>query len=153
MERSSCEYTTRKKEDSMPNRDAPRPVREIADRLAEPTPMRRGSLSVRYIKCNKPGCACADDPEARHGPYTSVVRTIDGRTWSRRVTAAQAEVLRQQIEAGQQFRKDVEAYWEACEQWADSELDPADAIAEEATKKGASEKPSKRKSSRRLKGL
>lgn len=147
----SCEYSTRKMEDSMPNYDAPRPVREIADRLAEPTPMRRGSLSVRYIKCNKPGCACADDPEARHGPYTSVVRTIGGKTQSRRVPAAQTEVLRQQIEAGQQFRKDVEAYWDACEQWADSELDSAESISKETAKKGASKKPSKRRSSRRSK--
>ena len=91
----------------MPNDDVPPPVREIAGRFAQPEPMRRGSLSVRYVKCNKPGCACAVDPEARHGPYTSVVRTIGGRTRSRLVPAAQADVLRQQIEAGQHFRKDV----------------------------------------------
>ena len=136
----------------MPKDDMPPPVREIAGRLAEPTPMRRGSLSVRYVKCNKPGCACADDPEARHGPYTSVVRTIGGQTRSRRVAAAQTDVLRQQIEAGQHFRKEVEAYWQACEQWADAELDSAEAISQEVAKKGASKKPSKRKSSRRSKG-
>jgi len=136
----------------MPNEDTPLPVREIADRLAEPKPMRRGSLSVRYVKCNKSGCACADDPEVRHGPYTSVVRTIGGKTWSRRVPAAQADVLRQQIETGQRFRKEVEAYWQACEQWADAELDSAtEATSQELAKKGASKKPSKRKSSRRSK--
>ncbi len=136
----------------MPNNDTPLPVREIAGRLAEPTPMRRGSLSVRYVKCNKPGCACADDPEARHGPYTSVVRTIGGQTRSRRVPADQTDVLRQQIEAGQRFRKEVEAYWQACEQWADAELDSAEAGSQEVEKKGASKRPSKRKSSRRSKG-
>ena len=136
----------------MPNKDAPLPVREIANRLAKPTPMRRGSLSVRYVKCNKPGCACADDPEARHGPYTSVVRTVDGLTRSRRVPAAQTDVLQQQIEAGQRFRKEVEAYWQACEQWADEELDHFEAISQEIAKKGASKKSSKRRSSRRSKG-
>lgn len=136
----------------MSNTDVPLTVREIASRLAEPTPMRRGSLSVRYVKCNKPGCACADDPEARHGPYTSVVRTVGRQTRSRRVPADQTDLLRQQIEAGQRFRKDVEAYWQACEEWADSELDTATATSEEVEKRGASKKPSKRKSSRRSKG-
>ena len=136
----------------MPNKDAPLPVREIANRLAKPTPMRRGSLSVRYVKCNKPGCACADDPEARHGPYTSVVRTVDGLTRSRRVPAAQTDVLQQQIEAGHRFRKEVEADRQACDQWADEELDHFEAISQEIAKKGASKKSSKRRSSRRSKG-
>ena len=39
------------------------------------------------------------------------------------VPAAQADVLRRQLEAGQHFRKDVEAYWEACDQWADAEIE------------------------------
>lgn len=136
----------------MPNDDLPPPVRKIASRLAEPKPMRRGSLSVRHVKCNKPGCPCADDAKARHGPYTSVVRTIGGRTRSRRVPAAQTDMLRQQIEAGQHFRKEVEAYWQACEQWADAELDSAEATSQEVAKKGVSKKPSTRKSSRRSKG-
>ena len=136
----------------MPNNDVPPPVREIASRLAEPRPMRRGSLSVRYVRCNKPGCPCAEDPKARHGPYTSVVRTIGGRTQSRLVQAAQAGVVRQQSEAGQHFRKDVEAYWRACEQWADAELDSAEANSQEVAKKGGSKRPSTRTSSRRSKG-
>ena len=99
----------------MPDPNVPAPVQALARRLAEPKPMRRGSLSVRYVKCNKPGCACADDPDARHGPYTSVVRTVAGKTRSRLVPAAKADLLRQQVEAGQGFRKHVEAYWRACE--------------------------------------
>ena len=44
----------------MPNLiDIPAQVREWARRLATPKPMRRGSLSVRSLRCNKPGCACA----------------------------------------------------------------------------------------------
>jgi hypothetical protein len=135
----------------MPNNDLPSIVREIASRLAKPKPMRRGSLSVRYVKCGKPGCSCAVDSEGRHGPYTSVVRTVGGRTQSRRVPAEQTEVLRQQIETGRHFRKEVEAYWKACEQWADSELVPTEASSEEVAKKGASKKPSTRKSSPRSK--
>ena len=127
--------------------DAPEIVHKLAVNLSQPKPMRRGSLSVRYLKCNKPGCACANDPQARHGPYTSVVRTVGGRSQSRAVPVAQADVLRQQVEAGQQFRKHVEAYWEACEQWADAELQAPQATSKQATKKGGSKKRSTSKSS------
>jgi len=117
-------------------------VHKLAVSLWQPKPMRRGSLSVRYLKCNKPGCACANDAGARHGPYTSVVRTVGGRSQSRAVPVAQADVLRRQVEAGQQFRKQVEAYWEACEQWADAELQAPQATSNEAVKKGGSKKRS-----------
>ncbi len=39
-----------------------------------PKPMRRGALSERYVKCSKKGCACAESPDARHGPYYSLTR-------------------------------------------------------------------------------
>jgi len=127
--------------------DAPEIVYKLAVNLSQAKPMRRGSLSVRYLKCNKPGCACANDPQARHGPYTSVVRTVSGKSRSRAVPVAQADVLRQQVEAGQQFRKHVDAYWEACEQWADAQLEAPQASSKEAAKKGGSKKRSTSKSS------
>jgi Family of unknown function (DUF6788) len=131
--------------------DAPEIVQKLAVNLSQPKPMRRGSLSVRYLKCNKPGCACGNDPQARHGPYTSVVRTVGGRSQSRAVPVAQAELLRQQVEAGQQFRKHVEAYWEACEQWADAQLQGPQATSKQAAKRGGSKKRSTSKSSVKLK--
>lgn len=136
----------------MPDTDIPARVQELARQLAEPKPMRRGSLSVRYVKCNKPGCACADHPDSRHGPYTSVVRTVAGKSRSRLVPSTKADMLRKQVEAGQQFRRNLEAYWEACEQWADAQLEMPEAASDtEAAKKGASGKRSTRKSSLRSK--
>jgi len=129
----------------------PLPVRTLAAQLAAPTPMRRGSLSERYVKCSKPGCACAERPTARHGPYYSLTRTVGGRTQSRFVPAAQTARVRQQIAAGQQFRRHVDALWDACEQWADAQLDTPEATAQEAAKKGAAKKPSTRRSSPRSK--
>ena len=105
-------------------------------------------LSVRFIKCNKPGCRCAEDPKARHGPYTSVVRTVDKRSRSRLVSAEHTEILRAQLEAGQQFRQDVERYWQVCEDWADVELNAGTPTAE-AEKKRGSKRPLPRKSSRK----
>ncbi len=138
----------------MPERtDLPTAVREQLAALAQPRPMRRGTLAERYLRCNKPGCACGTRAEARHGPYYSVVRVVAGKTRSRHVPAAQASLLRQQVEAGQRFRQRVEHYWQACEQWADAELDAAQAAREpKGAKKGASKKPWRRKSSPRSKG-
>jgi hypothetical protein len=124
--------------------DVPTPVRALAAQVAEPRPMRRGSLSERYVKCSKPGCACAGRPTARHGPYYSLTRTVGGRTQSRRVPAAQTGLVRQQIAAGQQFRRHVDAFWDACERWADAQLE-----APAAAEKGGSRRPSRRKSSPR----
>ena len=129
--------------------DVPTPVRTLAAQVAEPTPMRRGSLSERYVKCSKPGCACAERPTARHGPYFSLTRTVGGRTQSRFVPAAQAARVRQQIAAGQQFRRHVDAFWVACERWADAQLDAPAAAAPAAAKKGASKRPSRPTSSPR----
>lgn len=129
--------------------EIPARVRDLALQFAEPKPMRRGSLSERYVKCSKPGCACVDDPKARHGPYFSLTRGVRGRTRSRFVSQAQAELVRHQVEAGQRFRRQVEAFWEACEQWADAQLEgPA---ASQAAQKRGSKRPWGAKSSKRLK--
>lgn len=115
--------------------------------LAEPRPMRRGSLSERYMKCGKRACSCCEKAEARHGPYFSLTRAVGGKTSSRYLTAQQAEIARQQIEAGQEFRTQVEDYWQACEAWAESGLEAAgvDAHKAEEEKKG-SKRTSKRRS-------
>lgn len=119
-------------------------VRELAIQLAAPAPMRRGSLAERYVKCSKPGCRCAEDPAARHGPYYSLTRGVAGRTQSRWVSPEQTALVRQQLEAGQQFRAQIEAYWAACERWADAEL-AAPAAAPAAGQKGGSARPSRRR--------
>ena len=131
--------------------DVPAAVRDLATRLAEPRPMRRGSLSERSMKCGQAGCRCQHDPQARHGPYLSLTRVEAGKTKSRYVGAAQVALAREQVEAGKQFRAHVEAYWRACEQWADAQLDAPEMAAQEAAKKGASKTPSRRRSSPRSK--
>ena len=100
----------------------PTRVRALAERLAQPRPMRRGSLSERYVKCSKAGCACSQDPQARHGPYYSLTRKVGGQTRSQWVPVDQAERIREQIAAGQEFRQQVAAVWVACEQWAQEEV-------------------------------
>ena len=135
----------------MSNPVVPEKVSDLASQLAEPRPMRRGSVSERYVKCNKSGCACADDTDARHGPYYSVSRVVKGRTRSRWLNAEQAKQVREQVATGQKFRELVEAYWQACEQWGDAQLEDSEAASQEAGKKRASKRRSKSRPSPRSK--
>ena len=88
----------------------PEPVRKAVEKLAQPTPMRRGSLGQRFLRCGRPNCRCATHEDARHGPYFNLTRTVGGRTRSRRLSAQQAERARLQVAAGREFRQQVEAY-------------------------------------------
>ena len=124
-------------------------IRQLAAELADPQPMRRGSLSERMIKCSKPSCACAQDPKARHGPYYSLTQAVGGKTRSRFLTVEQAEVVQQQIDAGREFRGRVDAFREACEQWADTQLEEVLTSLEEDKKN--SNRISKPKSHRKSK--
>jgi hypothetical protein len=103
--------------------EVPEAVSLLAEQLSRPRPLRRGSLGERHLKCGKPNCACATNEQARHGPYFSLTRVVGGRTRSRRLTAHQAERVRQQLAAGQEFRRQLEAYWQASETWAEAELE------------------------------
>jgi len=136
---------------SMPDSSNPSAARDLAARLAQPKPMRRGSVSERFVKCSKPGCPCASDPNARHGPYFSLTRAVQGRTQSRLLTRSQADAARRQIEAGHQFRQQVDAYWKLCEQWADADLDQTPAASTEAAKKRGSRRASKPRSLKKSK--
>lgn len=136
----------------MPNSPiVPSAVRQLAAQISAPKPMRRGSLSERYVKCSKPGCPCAEQPQARHGPYYSLTRAVAGRTQSRFLSAEQAAIVRRQVAAGRQFRQQVDAYWGACERWADGQLEAPEGAAQEAAEKGGSGRPSRRRSSARSK--
>jgi len=136
----------------MANHPIPDRIRQLASDLAQPQPMRRGSVSRRTIKCGKPGCACAHDPKARHGPYYSLTQAVGGKTRSRFLTAEQVAVVQQQIATGRQFREQVDTYYEVCEQWADAQLEaPPDASSGKAEKGGSkriSKSASRRKSKR-----
>jgi len=113
--------------------------------------MRRGSVSERTIRCGKPGCACAQDPKARHGPYHSLTQAVGGKTRSRFLTAEQAAIAQEQVAAGREFRQHLEDYWEACEHWADTRLELAPRASSGEAEKGGSRRTSKTTSSRKSK--
>lgn len=114
----------------------PSRITQLAAAFSHLEPMRRGSLCERRMKCGQGACACQHDPKAAHGPYFLLTQKVEGKTRSRYVSPEQAPVVRRQIESGRQFRERVEAYWKACERWADEQLEAIPASAEEAEKKG-----------------
>jgi len=40
----------------------------------------KGTVLKRMMKCGKAGCACAADPEKRHGPYFELTYKANGKT-------------------------------------------------------------------------
>ncbi len=116
----------------------------VAAQFADPTPMRRGSLTERRVKCSRPGCPRRQSRDARHGPYFSWTRTVAGTTHTRLIPAAQVETVRRQIAAGREFRDATELYWAACEHLADT------ALAQEVTAAAGREKGGSARRSRRI---
>ena len=111
-----------------------------------PFPARRGSVSERFVKCGKSGCACAHDSKARHGPYFSFTHAVKGRTKSRFLSAEEATVVRRQIERGKELRDEVDIVWKRCEEAADRELKDLRAASQENAEKKGSEPRFKRSS-------
>lgn len=115
----------------------------VATQFAAPTPMRRGSVTERFVKCSRPGCPCRQSRAARHGPYVSWTRTVAGTTQTRLIPAAQVETVRRQIAAGREFRDATDLYWAACEHLADTEL-AQEVTADAEREKGGSVRRSRR---------
>jgi len=91
-------------------------IAKLREALGEIELLCSGSLSERMMKCGKPGCRCATDPSARHGPYYEWGRMRAGKLVHRYVTAEQAKTLREAIDNHRLVKKLLRA-WEI-----DSEL-------------------------------
>ena len=57
-----------------------------------------GTLHSRTKVCGRPNCRCADDPNARHGPYHEWSRRTGGRLVHRVITAQQAKLIARAIQ-------------------------------------------------------
>ena len=70
---------------------------QLAAELATVGFISPGSVVSRYTSCGKPGCRCRADPPQRHGPYYQWSRAAAGKTVSRRLNEAEAELYRSWI--------------------------------------------------------
>lgn len=83
-----------------------------------------GTLSERLMKCGKPNCRCANDPEARHGPYYEWAHMRGGQPTHRYVTPQQALTLRRAIENYRRVKKLLREWEDNTERLIDAEQPP-----------------------------
>ena len=80
-----------------PHDTANQRIRRIQEQIRAMDYVSSGSLVTRTKVCGKPGCRCASDPEARHGPYYEWGYMKDGRQVHRMLSAEQATILKKAI--------------------------------------------------------
>lgn len=124
---------------------------ELKARMAEVADLRPGSLVERYRRCGKGGCHCAGKGAAGHGPSWSLTREVGGKTVTCIIPAGAVAETREQIAEHRRFRALVRELVETSEQLCDAKLEAGEVTSDEAAKKGASKKPSMRKSRPRSK--
>ena len=80
-----------------------------------------GTLHMRMKVCGKPGCRCAQDPQARHGPYYEWGHMSGGKLVHRMVTPAQAELLQHAIDNHRRAKQLMREWEEQTERLIDLE--------------------------------
>jgi hypothetical protein len=80
----------------------------LQEQLAKVGYISTGSITTVYRKCGKPYCYCAKDKNALHGPYNVWTRKVKGKTVTRNLTDAQAELCRECIQNLRRLRGIVE---------------------------------------------
>lgn len=85
--------------------DYKREHRQLAQRLSQVGFLWQGSVTRRFITCGNPTCACQKDPDARHGPYTYWTTKRAGKTISRKLPPAEAELLSEWVENRRELKE------------------------------------------------
>lgn len=71
--------------------------RQLTARLGQLGYIWHGTVLRRRLTCGKPGCACKQDPDARHGPYAYWTTKVGGKTVSRLLTSPEASLYEEWI--------------------------------------------------------
>jgi len=81
-----------------------------------------GTLLQRMKVCGKPGCRCAQDPDARHGPYYEWGHMKAGKLVHRTLSPEQAAILRLAIANYRKAKKLLRAWEDETERLIDTEV-------------------------------
>jgi len=79
--------------------------RELAQQLAEIGLISSGTVTRRYTYCATPRCKCKGDPPQPHGPYYQWTRKVNGKTVTRRLSAAEAKLYKEWIDNDRKMRR------------------------------------------------
>ena len=96
-------------------------IDRIRQALGEIDILCSGTLLRRMKVCGKPGCRCAHDPQARHGPYYEWGHMKGGVLVHRSLTPQQAEILQLAIDNHRKAKKLMRAWEEETERLIDLE--------------------------------
>lgn len=107
---------------------------ELAAELATIGFISPGSVVSRYTSCGKPGCRCQADPPQRHGPYYQWSRAVAGKTVSRRLNQAEAELYRSWIDNRRRLEQIIAQMEQTSEAASDLLLRQAGASSPQPTK-------------------
>lgn len=81
-----------------------RRYRELAAQVADVGYIAAGSITSRYTRCGTPNCRCHADPPQMHGPYWQWSAKADGKTVTRRLSQAEADLYQEWIANDRQLR-------------------------------------------------
>ena len=110
--------------------------------------LRPGTLVERFRKCGKPTCHCAREGDPGHGPVWTLVFRVRGKSKTRVIPPEAVERTRAQMAEYQRLRALTAELIEVSEGLCHARL-AAGRDADEAAKKGASRRPSRRNSAPR----
>jgi hypothetical protein len=85
-----------------------RRYRELAAQLAQIGFISSGSVTRRYTRCGTSGCKCHADPPQPHGPYYQWTAKVNGKTLTRRLSAAEAKLYEEWIDNDRRMRRLIE---------------------------------------------
>lgn len=80
-------------------------IAKIREELSKIEYLCSGTLLERTKMCGRPGCACAKDPTARHGPYIEWGHMVGGKLVHRQISAQQALSIRVAIDNFRMVKK------------------------------------------------
>lgn len=103
-------------------RNARERIARIRQTLAGIEYLYSGTLLERMKLCGRPGCACARDPAARHGPYYEWGFMRGGRLVHRQVSAEHGAALREAIANYRRVKKLLRDWEIETERLIDAEL-------------------------------
>ena len=97
-------------------------IASIRDTLNAVDYLCSGTVLKHMTRCGKPNCRCANDPDARHGPYYDWGHMEGGKLVHRRVSPEQAAMLRAAIANYRKVKKLLLAWEKETERLIDAEL-------------------------------
>jgi hypothetical protein len=96
-------------------------IARIRDALTAIDYLCSGTLLKRTKVCGKPGCRCAQDPHARHGPYYEWGHMKGGKLVHRTLSPEQATLLRLAISNYRKAKKLMQLWENETERLIDTE--------------------------------